>query len=71
MSQSDTPESAGEMPEAGGSTSYDIPMAEHLRAAIAQDWDPAPPMPHRAEACPALRRTGTRRTRAPFRCSRR
>jgi Xaa-Pro aminopeptidase len=30
------------------STSYDIPLAEHLRAAIAQDWDPAPPMPHPA-----------------------
>jgi Xaa-Pro aminopeptidase len=29
-------------------TSHDIPMAEHLRAAIAQDWDPAPAMPHPA-----------------------
>ncbi|HET8583162.1 MAG TPA: Xaa-Pro aminopeptidase [Jatrophihabitans sp.] len=29
-------------------TSHDIPLAEHLRAAFAQDWDPAPPMPHPA-----------------------
>jgi Xaa-Pro aminopeptidase len=28
--------------------SHDIPMAEHLRQAIAADWDPAPPMPHPA-----------------------
>jgi Xaa-Pro aminopeptidase len=28
--------------------SHDIPMAEHLRAAVAADWDPAPPMPHPA-----------------------
>jgi Xaa-Pro aminopeptidase len=49
MSDSDTAESARETPEAGESTSYDIPMAEHLRAAIAQDWDPAPPMPHPAQ----------------------
>jgi Xaa-Pro aminopeptidase len=33
---------------AEASTSYDIPLAEHLRAAIAQDWDPAPAMPHPA-----------------------
>src|SRR3954451_23376387 len=31
------------------STSYDIPMAEHLKKAISQDWDPAPPMPHSAQ----------------------
>ncbi len=29
-------------------TSHDIPMPEHLRTAIALDWDPAPPMPHPA-----------------------
>ncbi len=29
-------------------TSHDIPLTEHLRAAIARDWDPAPPMPHPA-----------------------
>ena len=29
-------------------TSYDIPMPAHLSAAIAKDWDPAPPMPHPA-----------------------
>jgi Xaa-Pro aminopeptidase len=33
-----------------GTTSHDLPLAEHLRAAIAQDWDPAPPMPHPAPA---------------------
>jgi Xaa-Pro aminopeptidase len=36
----DTPESE--------SSSHDIPLPEHLRAAIALDWDPAPPMPHPA-----------------------
>jgi Xaa-Pro aminopeptidase len=41
MSEQDTP-------EAGARTSYDLPMAEHLKAAIAQDWDPAPAMPHPA-----------------------
>jgi Xaa-Pro aminopeptidase len=29
-------------------SSHDIPMPAHLRAAIAEDWDPAPPMPHPA-----------------------
>ena len=33
-----------------GTTSHDLPWAEHLRAAIAQDWDPAPAMPHPARA---------------------
>jgi Xaa-Pro aminopeptidase len=28
--------------------SHDIPMSAQLRAAIAADWDPAPPMPHPA-----------------------
>jgi Xaa-Pro aminopeptidase len=28
--------------------SHDIPLPDHLREAIAQDWDPAPPMPHPA-----------------------
>lgn len=28
--------------------SHDIPMAEHLRKAVATDWAPAPPMPHPA-----------------------
>src|SRR4249920_1761284 len=27
---------------------HDIPMSAELRAAMAQDWDPAPPMPHPA-----------------------
>ncbi len=30
--------------------SHDIPLPEHLREAIAQDWAPAPPMPHPALA---------------------
>src|SRR4051794_20180151 len=30
--------------------SHDIPLPEHLLQAIAQDWDPAPPMPHPAPA---------------------
>ena len=30
------------------STAYDIPMPAHLTAAIAKDWDPAPPLPHPA-----------------------
>lgn len=42
-----TPETAT---DTGASTRYDIPMPEHLRAAIAADWDPAPPMPHPAGA---------------------
>jgi Xaa-Pro aminopeptidase len=49
MSESDTPATA-ENAAAGESTSYDIPMAAHLRAAIAADWDPAPAMPHPARA---------------------
>ncbi|PZS14515.1 MAG: Xaa-Pro aminopeptidase [Pseudonocardiales bacterium] len=35
-------------PEDGSSASHDIPMAEHLRAAIATDWAPAAAMPHPA-----------------------
>src|SRR3954452_15312526 len=36
-------------PEAeSGTTSHDIPLPQHLREAIARDWDPAPPMPHPA-----------------------
>ncbi|SHH42636.1 Xaa-Pro aminopeptidase [Jatrophihabitans endophyticus] len=30
------------------SDSATLPMPEHLRAAVARDWDPAPPMPHPA-----------------------
>jgi Xaa-Pro aminopeptidase len=33
-----------------GTESHDIPLPQHLREAIAQDWDPAPPMPHPASA---------------------
>ena len=47
MRDADTP-SETEDTEPDASTSYDIPMAEHLRKAIAADWDPAPPMPHPA-----------------------
>ncbi len=35
-------------PDAGDTASHDIPMPEHLRAAISADWDPAPPMAHPA-----------------------
>ncbi|MEP7021462.1 MAG: aminopeptidase P family protein [Pseudonocardiales bacterium] len=35
-------------PAVAESNSYDIPLAEHLRAAIAAEWDPAAPMPHSA-----------------------
>ena len=49
MSGADTrqtsPETSDAQPE---QTSYDIPMAEHLRRAISQDWDPAPKMLHPA-----------------------
>ncbi len=34
--------------EASEASAHDIPLPEHLRAAIARDWDPAPPMPHPA-----------------------
>jgi Xaa-Pro aminopeptidase len=37
-------------PEPGETVSHDIPMAEHLKHAIAADWEPAPPMPHPARA---------------------
>ena len=47
--------------QAGETVSHDIPMAEHLKHAIAADWDPAPPLPHpaRLDAAPytARRRT--------------
>jgi Xaa-Pro aminopeptidase len=36
------------LPETPGTTSHDIPLPEHLQAALAADWDPAPPMPHPA-----------------------
>jgi Xaa-Pro aminopeptidase len=52
------------------STSYDIPIADHLRAAIAADWDPAPPMPHPARsdgAAPAARRRAAVSARFPGR----
>lgn len=35
-------------PEADEASTHDIPLPEHLRAAISRDWDPAPPMPHPA-----------------------
>jgi Xaa-Pro aminopeptidase len=37
-------------PDGGETVSHDIPMAEHLKQAIATDWDPAPPMPHPAHS---------------------
>jgi Xaa-Pro aminopeptidase len=41
-------------------TTHDIPLPEHLRAAIAQDWDAAPPMPHPASPEVAPRAAGRR-----------
>jgi Xaa-Pro aminopeptidase len=35
-------------PEAAETSSHDIPLPQHLKEAIARDWDPAPPMPHPA-----------------------
>ncbi|MEP6598950.1 MAG: aminopeptidase P family protein [Actinomycetota bacterium] len=46
--------------EKGSTVKHDIPMSAELRAAIASDWDPAPPMPHPARpdgaSYPASRR---------------
>ena len=38
------------MSEQQESVSHDIPMSDYLKQALAQDWDPAPPMPHPARA---------------------
>jgi Xaa-Pro aminopeptidase len=55
-----TPETAPGAAEPGASSSHDIPMSEHLKQAIAADWDPAPAMPHPAAhadvAAPTARR---------------
>src|SRR3954468_13987187 len=40
-----TPAGDDALPE---TESHDIPLPEHLLQAIAQDWGPAPPMPHPA-----------------------
>jgi Xaa-Pro aminopeptidase len=44
----DDPEAVPPAEPQSETTSHDIPLPEHLRTAIAQDWDPAPPMPHPA-----------------------
>jgi Xaa-Pro aminopeptidase len=46
----DEQEIAADAPEAADTetTTHDIPLPQHLREAIAQDWDPAPSMPHPA-----------------------
>jgi Xaa-Pro aminopeptidase len=44
MTDGDTPETT----ETGERASHDIPLPEHLKAALAADWEPAPPMPHPA-----------------------
>jgi Xaa-Pro aminopeptidase len=43
-------EIAADAPEAADTetTTHDIPLPQHLLEAIAQNWDPAPPMPHPA-----------------------
>ncbi|GAB2456487.1 aminopeptidase P family protein [Jatrophihabitans fulvus] len=56
-----TPETDGTTDDAPGTTSHDIPMAQHLREAIASDWDPAPPMPHPAAASGVAPYTAARR----------
>ncbi|MEO6885274.1 MAG: aminopeptidase P family protein [Jatrophihabitantaceae bacterium] len=48
MSANDTPNTAEDAPGPSQTSSHDIPMPDHLRAAISADWDPAPPMPHPA-----------------------
>ena len=60
MTDRDAPVTPEEGP--AESTSYDIPLAEHLREAIAADWEPAPPMPHPAD--PAVAPYGARRRAA-------
>ncbi|SDJ00614.1 Xaa-Pro aminopeptidase [Frankineae bacterium MT45] len=48
-------------------TSYDIPVSAHLKDFIAQDWDPAPPMPHPARSDSAAWTAARRaRTSAAF-----
>jgi Xaa-Pro aminopeptidase len=42
------------VPSPAETVSHDIPMSDELKAAIAQDWDPAPPMPHPARPDGAL-----------------
>ena len=44
------PEGSPIEPAAPDAVSHDIPMSDELKAAIALDWDPAPPMPHPARA---------------------
>jgi len=48
VDEPESTEAAAVPAEPGETVSHDIPMAEHLKAAIARDWDPAPPMPHPA-----------------------
>lgn len=40
------PEGSPAEPAAPETVSHDIPISDELKAAIAQDWDPAPSMPH-------------------------
>jgi Xaa-Pro aminopeptidase len=47
-------------PAAQTEASHDIPMPAHLRAAIAADWEPAPPMPHPARPDGAAAAAGRR-----------
>ena len=42
------PEGSPAEPAEADTKSHDIPMSDELKAAIAQDWDPAPAMPHPA-----------------------
>jgi Xaa-Pro aminopeptidase len=47
MTEQSAPVSEGSPAEAD-TKSHDIPISDELKAAIAQDWDPAPAMPHPA-----------------------
>ena len=54
LPEADATQAAGSGGDESESTSYDIPMPQHLQDAICADWDPAPPMPHpgRADVAP-------------------
>jgi Xaa-Pro aminopeptidase len=48
MTEADEPLPEGAANAKDDAAAHDIPLPEHLRAAIAQSWDPAPAMPHAA-----------------------
>jgi Xaa-Pro aminopeptidase len=48
MSEAGEPMTEGTTGAGDDAAAHDIPLPEHLRAAIGQGWEPAPPMPHAA-----------------------